>query len=403
MTRRRGTLGTIRPYKGRRFIATFCHRYQQHRKICRTREEATTWLAATRAAVEQSAAPLTTADMLAAGIAKAHLPPGIGLGEVVAFWIKHHAQDGIAIAQAVERFLFDKSKAGLRPGSMRNLRWHCGRLVRVLGAMPLRAAMQADIAHALNQLNPNPGSARNDTRRVWHTFWAWSVSAGLADTNPVASITTTRADEALPGIYTPEQAAALLRAAATGARTMREMLPFLALGFFAGLRMCEISRLDLEDIDTEAGHIHIRGHVAKMRTRRYVSINETLRAWLPHFSKRRGNILRVQERARIIRLVRLREEARVPSIHNAMRHSFASYHLAMHQDASKTAFELGHTKPDLLYRHYRNLVTKTQAQHYWSLTPTLVLHTIHPHPNPQPTQPAPQQQLEETLVHTLPR
>ncbi len=31
--------------------------------------------------------------------------------------------------------------------------------------------------------------------------------------------------------------------------------------------------------------------------------------------------------------------------HNVMRHSFASYHLALHRDAPLTAHELGHSSP----------------------------------------------------------
>jgi integrase len=77
----------------------------------------------------------------------------------------------------------------------------------------------------------------------------------------------------------------------------------------------------------------------------------------------------VKERARIIRMKRIKAAAGLRAPHNALRHSFASYHLAMWQDASKTAFELGHARPDMLYRHYRNLVTKEAAEAYWALTP----------------------------------
>jgi hypothetical protein len=49
-----------------------------------------------------------------------------------------------------------------------------------------------------------------------------------------------------------------------------------------------------------------------------------------------------------------------------MRHCFGSYHLAK-QDISRTALELGHTRPDVLFNHYRNLVKPVDAKTYWNI------------------------------------
>lgn len=52
-----------------------------------------------------------------------------------------------------------------------------------------------------------------------------------------------------------------------------------------------------------------------------------------------------------------------------MRHSFASYHLAKFHDAPRTALELGQTGGlDILFRHYRSLVTEAQAEQYFATT-----------------------------------
>lgn len=53
---------------------------------------------------------------------------------------------------------------------------------------------------------------------------------------------------------------------------------------------------------------------------------------------------------------------------NVMRHSFVSYHLAQFGDIQTTALEAGHS-PDMLFRHYRELVTKDAAAEFWSITP----------------------------------
>jgi integrase len=54
---------------------------------------------------------------------------------------------------------------------------------------------------------------------------------------------------------------------------------------------------------------------------------------------------------------------------NALRHSFATYYLALSQDAAKTAHELGHASPDMLYKHYRGLSTQAAAKAYFGIFP----------------------------------
>lgn len=55
-----------------------------------------------------------------------------------------------------------------------------------------------------------------------------------------------------------------------------------------------------------------------------------------------------------------------PWPHDATRHSFATYHLALYADPGKTSLLLGHEgSPTLLYRHYRGLATKAEAKRWF--------------------------------------
>jgi integrase len=56
---------------------------------------------------------------------------------------------------------------------------------------------------------------------------------------------------------------------------------------------------------------------------------------------------------------------------NALRHSFASYHLARFNDAAALALELGHTNSNLVFQHYRQLVKPKQAERYWKIVPAV--------------------------------
>ena len=61
---------------------------------------------------------------------------------------------------------------------------------------------------------------------------------------------------------------------------------------------------------------------------------------------------------------------------NACRHSFASYWLAAHRDASRLALLMGHAKSDLLFRHYRALVKPTEAAKWWNIYPNTKANLI---------------------------
>jgi hypothetical protein len=52
--------------------------------------------------------------------------------------------------------------------------------------------------------------------------------------------------------------------------------------------------------------------------------------------------------------------------HNAMRHSFISYRLAIVQDAAKVALEAGNS-PQVIFSSYRELVTPDQAKAWFSI------------------------------------
>jgi integrase len=54
---------------------------------------------------------------------------------------------------------------------------------------------------------------------------------------------------------------------------------------------------------------------------------------------------------------------------NALRHSYASYHLAHFKDAAALALEMGHTNSALVFEHYRELVKPKDAQRYWDIKP----------------------------------
>jgi integrase len=188
-------------------------------------------------------------------------------------------------------------------------------------------------------------------------FFTWCIREGWCSKNPVRGILRPKADDSEPVIFTVEEVERLMIVAH---QIEPSMIPYLALGIFAGVRPEEIQRLSWEDIGED--EIEIRSIKAKTRRRRLIEIAPNLRQWLCL-----GGPIAPKNKRR--KLDRLRKETGVTWAHDIMRHTFASYHLAKHGSGDKTSVQLGHSDTQMLITHYRKLVSKDNAERFWSISP----------------------------------
>jgi integrase len=96
--------------------------------------------------------------------------------------------------------------------------------------------------------------------------------------------------------------------------------------------------------------------------------------WLRPYSEMTGQLVPVAARGKIERVRKAAGLTRWPI--NGLRHSFASYRLALIHDAPRVAAELGHTTPQLLYSAYRELVVPAEAERYWKIGPVSAMNVI---------------------------
>jgi hypothetical protein len=66
---------------------------------------------------------------------------------------------------------------------------------------------------------------------------------------------------------------------------------------------------------------------------------------------------------------RVAEIAGVEWIQDGARKTFASAHYKIHQDALKTAYELGHRATTMLHTRYNQNMRKDEAVCFWSILP----------------------------------
>jgi integrase len=175
-----------------------------------------------------------------------------------------------------------------------------------------------------------------------------------------------------PSILTPAQAERLLNAAL--ANPDLGLLGAVTLGLFCGLRTEEIKRLEWEHVRLAESppSVIIGAKIAKKRRIRHVEIPAAALAWLSLAPDRNGQVTRSDHfndyQKRFRKLLKLAKFTAWEN--NAMRHSFGSYHYALHGNPLETSRQLGHKASDqVLFDHYRALATKAQAEKYFAIRP----------------------------------
>lgn len=209
----------------------------------------------------------------------------------------------------------------------------------------------------------------NHYRAAIALVWKWSGARGYATgPSPLATIKAFAAPGKREVLTLPELRAILAHAA-------EYWIPFVTLGAFAGLRVCEIARLPWSDIVWEQDEIRITEAVAGKRgTPRNVPITAALRAWLYPQRKEIGKIYDLDERKLTDHaddFYRSLEKA-IPSFRwkaNALRHSFGSYHVATHRNLELTRTIMG-TGMSMLRHHYNDPQFRNHAEAYWKILPS---------------------------------
>jgi len=165
-------------------------------------------------------------------------------------------------------------------------------------------------------------------------------------------------------IYTPEEIRGLLSKADS------RLVPFLAIGAFAGLRHAEISRLDwseveLADKDGES-FIEIRAEKSKTQTRRLVPVKANLKAWLFPHRKPTGKVCPYANITK--QLLRLAATAGIGWKKNALRHSCISYRVAECGDVPRVSDESGNSV-QVIRSNYLRRVKPAVATDWFSTLP----------------------------------
>jgi integrase len=145
---------------------------------------------------------------------------------------------------------------------------------------------------------------------------------------------------------------------------MRVTIALVGLG---GLRLQEALRLVWEDFTD--GHVQITSSKSKTRQRRLVEIGPSLEQWLHPFRHLTGKVSGWETLSGYMQaFTALREDLKIQSKRNGLRHAFCSAHLAMHNNENLTAALAGNS-PTILHSNYKGLMTKAQGEAWFAVRP----------------------------------
>lgn len=155
-----------------------------------------------------------------------------------------------------------------------------------------------------------------------------------------------------------------------------ELLPFLALGFFCGIRpRGELEKVEWRDVDLSERSVTVRPEVSKTNRRRFVDLSENAIAWLEAYRQRGGSM-----EGRIVPFTTavLRKHRRLnwravagdrPWVQQGARHTYCSNWLAMYGDINKLVLQSGHQSVDIMFRCYHKGTKKAEAERFWNIRP----------------------------------
>ena len=310
---------------------------------------------------------------------------GISIGEAVRFAVKHiRPESGTkSVREIVDELTASKSqrheRGDLRARSYADFEQRAEKFATGFEGRIASEVSAEEIKKWLNGLKIGSRSNKNYLAVIGELF-KLAAQRRYVPFSPLDSLTDTDRKELCggngeakePSILTPAEAEKLLNAALTHPEL--ELLGAVTLGLFCGLRTEELKRLDWDNVklDEPSPVVTIGAKIAKKRRIRHVEIPVTALRWLSLVAKRTGPVTsNASYNDHQQRFKKLRKFAGFKKWEaNAMRHSFGSYHYAMHSNPLETSRLLGHKASDqVLFDHYRALSSKAQAAAYFAITP----------------------------------
>ncbi len=309
------------------------------------------------------------------------LPSGATLSDAVDFFCRRNAgsHEKRTVRQVADEMFSVKQAAKLSDSHLKDLKYRLDGIAKAF-QMNIGDVTGVFIQVWIDNMAVS-GRTKQNYLRVTAALWRFAISRKCLPKEAIEEIEGVQLpkEEAVEvEIYTPAEMLEIL----TFARL--EMIPWLAIAAFAGLRSAEIYRLDWSEINLAERIIEIKASKAKTGVRRLVPITDNLAQWLTPYAKESGPVVCFEswwnQIPKIADAVNTqRKQLGLPENfqwrHNALRHSFCSYRLAVTKHIGQVAEEAGNS-PQMIKRHYLKASTEKMGLAWFDILPPVQAVTL---------------------------
>lgn len=298
------------------------------------------------------------------------------LGAVQFYKDNYKRTSGLALDEAIFKFIESKEAAERSERTTRQLKGTCKRFAESVSNKPVDEVLRGDIDAYLKQYK---AQSFNNTRTELFSFFKWCIEEHLCAKNPVEGIKRVKVYRD-PEFLKPKEVEALLLSGMENSKG--ELLAFLSIAFFAGLRPdSELKKLTWDGVNFEDNEIQVPA--GKTGVKRTVKMKPNLVQLLAECDRSKpiypanfrrkfsvvkrgagfkGGITNTPEEAKL----EVEIERKWPQ--DVTRHSFITYFVRDCGDIYKTATAAGNS-PSVIKEHYEGTATSTQAKAFWAITP----------------------------------
>lgn len=301
------------------------------------------------------------------------------------FWQKHHkTRISIKVWQACNNYIKDmRINAKASEEHIRHVVRILEKFCEVFGENLLTNITRKDLEKWLNALPYSPVTKKNyrSTIRASFTYFENNdyIDKNIAKALPCPAIIKEEIK-----FLSIKDAENLLRA---NEKHDPEVCGLLALGLFAGMRDSAIPRVAYKEISFGKGILTPADKTKKGRRNYIENLPDNLWAWLKltkpetfewcerkwkkrkETAYRRAGLLVNASDVKKLAKKGIKASKKFPP-KNAIRHSFASYHVAWKRNFQDTALIMSHRDTNILFEHYRGNATEVEAKKYFNIYPT---------------------------------
>lgn len=296
-----------------------------------------------------------------------------GVGTVIdaaQFFVRNKAiiAREIATHDAVEEFIEAQKHDHASEKYLQDIRSRLRRFARENGGF-LTEHTTTHLKLWLRGLSLSPRT-RNNFLSLLKTFFHWAQEENYLPRN-----TPTPADEikllSAPTEIRIHDADTVAKMMAGAIEHDPLCIPYLAIGYFAGVRPKEMQRMTARAIRFEHADIEVKEWQAKQTRRkghrRLTPMQPNLMAWLTEFPVR-DQIATSWTRNRVSRLAK---KLGVEWQNDVMRHSAISNLVALTSNIDQVSLWMGNSR-QIIYSHYLSQVTPKEAKLFFSIEPPKV-------------------------------